>query len=310
MTQQMAAEALKAKLKEGRKDRLHTFMMADDQIRGAFLTATRVVKDMREAHGLGVLETLVLGHAYMGTLLSTACVKGDARMALSIDCSGPIKGLSVEASSFGEVRGYLKQNPIPVTEPLEDFNLSPYFGAGFLTLTRRIENAREPYSGKIILQHGNIAQDIAQYFLESEQIPTAITLSITFDKQGEVRGAAGLFLQALPGANDRVLAEIETAVTTLPSIGDWAGEDTPMETRIQPAFAAMAPRILASKRAAFYCPCNQEKISAMLHTLPVEDLKDMATNGPFPVSVTCHNCNTHYHFSQEALERLYQNRTE
>jgi len=121
----------------------------------------------------------------------SAGLKGDDRVALQINCTGPVKGLSVEANAYGEVRGYLKRVPIPVDKPMEDFNLSRFFGAGLLSVTKTLRDAKQPFTGKVELRYGNIAQDLAYYCMTSEQIPTAFNLSIKFDKQGEVTGAGG-----------------------------------------------------------------------------------------------------------------------
>ena len=102
-------ETLKEKLIASAKDRLHRFLLAGGDIRGAIMNATRMVNEMRANHELGILETLVLGRTYIGAGLMAADLKSDDRISLKFDCSGPIKGLVVEANAFGEVRGFLKQ---------------------------------------------------------------------------------------------------------------------------------------------------------------------------------------------------------
>ena len=54
------------------------------------------------------------------------------------------------------------------------------------------------------------------------------------------------------------------------------------------------------------CHCSRERYAGFLKQLPVEDLQDMAENGPFPTVLTCHNCNTSYHFEQPELLDSYQ----
>ena len=129
-------------------DCLLTFLMADDTIRGAMVNGSRMINQMRWNHDLGVLETLVLGHAYLGACLMAAGLKAKDRLTLQVDCSGPVKGLVVEANAAGEVRGFLKNVPIPVEKPLDDFNLSPFFGAGFISVTRILADAKQPFTGK------------------------------------------------------------------------------------------------------------------------------------------------------------------
>ena len=96
-------ETLKEKLIAGAKDRLYNFLLADGAIRGVIIHGTRMVNEMRANHELGILETLVLGRAYLGAALMSADLKSDDRISIKFDCSGPIKGLVVEANAFGDL---------------------------------------------------------------------------------------------------------------------------------------------------------------------------------------------------------------
>ncbi|MGD1975367.1 MAG: Hsp33 family molecular chaperone HslO, partial [Desulfobacterales bacterium] len=246
--------------------------------------------------------------AYLGAGLMSASLKSNDRIALKFDCSGPIKGLVVEANAFGEVRGFLKTVAIPLTKPMENFDLSPFFGAGFLSVTKHIEDAKQPFTGKVMLKYGNIAQDLANYYLISEQIPTAFNLSIKFDKQGRVAGAGGLFLQALPRADDELTAGMEKQVTDLVSLGEVFSNDKDPEDLIADAFGAYSPRFLANRRIEFMCHCNQERLRNLLTLLPIEELKDIRDNGPFPLELRCHFCNTAYNFAEKDIQKIYGQR--
>jgi molecular chaperone Hsp33 len=305
---QLPAESLKERLLASAKDRLHNFLLADGAVRGAVLHGTRMVNEMRANHELGILETLVLGRAYLGVALMSANVKGIESVSLKIECSGPIKGLTVEANTFGEVRGFLKNVPIPIDKPMENFDLSPFFGAGFLSVIRNMADAKQPFTSKIALQYGNIAQDLASYYLTSEQIPTAFNLGIKYDPEGEVTGAGGLFLQAMPGADDSLAAELEDLVVQFPSLGEAFADRQNPEELIQAVFKKYTPRFLADKRIEFMCHCSPERLQRILKMLPFDQLQDIRDNGPFPLEMRCHFCNTLYHFSKEELHQIYAQR--
>lgn len=290
------------------KNKLYNFILDDGQIRGAVIHGTHMINEMRTNHDLGILETLVLGHAYLSASLMTANLKGGDYIALRIECSGPIKGLSVEANAFGEVRGYLMTNHIPVEKPLESFNLSPFFGEGFLRITRSTEYAKQPYVGHVKLIYGSIAKDLANYFLKSEQTPTAFNLSVHFDRQGNVTGAGGLFLQTMPGAENKRLAELEELIHNLPSIGEVFSQGQGAEDFINYHFRAFSVRILANRRVEFFCRCRKESIGQYISKLPLETLEDMVNKGPFPVETHCHNCSTTYQFDKEEIETFLKKR--
>ncbi len=295
---------VKAQFRASAKDRIYRFLMADDQIKGAVVNGSRMVREMQANHDLGPLETLVLGQAYVACALISSPLKGRDRIGLSIQCSGPIQGLDVEANAFGEVRGYLKANPITVENPDQIRRLSTLFGAGFLTVTKYIDDAARPYSGQIVLENGSIAEDLAVYFLKSEQIPTGLTLSVAFDEAEEVTGAGGIFLQALPGADPDKVARAEEMIQSIDSVGNAFAKGLEPEAVIKEVFGELNPRFLDNTRVEFFCRCSQERMEGYLKGLAKEDREDIVKNGPFPLEVRCHHCNSVYSFTQSQLKEL------
>ncbi len=285
-------------------DQLLRFMLAGDTVRGAFLSGTTTIKKMRQSHGLGLLETLVLGHGLLAAGLMSTGLKGRDYLTIQVECSGPVKGIVVEADARGQVRGYLKNVPIPVEKPLESFDLRPFFGAGFITVTRHIQGARHPFQGRVMMAYGSLAKDLAHYYLTSEQVPTAFNLSVKFDGEGEVEGAAGLLLQAMPGADEETIQRLETMVVEMPSPGKAVASGQEPDAIIEQVFKSLEPTILSRGKIDFSCPCNKERVEGMLAMLGADTLKDMATNGPFPLVVRCHFCNTAYSFSKQQLQKL------
>lgn len=286
------------------KDGLHIFLMADDTIRGAVLDGSRMIKRMRRKHELGILEALALGHAYLGACLMSSGLKGKDRLSLQVECSGPIKGLVVEANAAGEVRGFLKNVPIPVEKPLESFNLAPFFGAGFLSVTRILADAKQPFTGRVMMAHGTLAKDLAHYYLVSEQIPTAFSLSVKFDVQGQVEAAGGMFLQAMPDADEAVVHQLEDRVVALPSIGEILAGGIPAEDLLRNHFMDFSPRFINRRKVGFVCCCNRDQIRNVLTLLPVDELMDLREKGPFPIEIRCHHCNTRYSFDRQQIDRI------
>ncbi len=287
------------------RDRMHRFIMAGQTIKGAIIHSTRMVNEMRANHDLGPLETLLLGQAYVAAGLLTSVLKGkNDRISLNIQCSGPIKGLDVESNGCGEVRGYLKTDRIEVKNPEKLKFLSSLYGAGFLTVTRYLEDSPTPYSGQVALEHGSMAEDLANYFLISEQNPTGFKLSVFFDDTEEVRGAGGIFLQALPGAELSKLVEAEKIIQGINSLGEVFSKGKTPEKVILEEFSTLDPQFLGSSLIEFFCRCSKDRMQGFLNGLSKEERTDIMTNGPFPLEVRCHHCNSLYQFSQEELAAL------
>lgn len=294
------------------KDEMAVFVMADGLFRGALFHGTRFVNQMRAQHNLGILETMVLGQASLCGALMIPTMKGREHLTFRYDTNGPAAGFSVEADSTGYVRGYLLQNPIPISSPLENWDLAPFFGPGTLSVSRFPEGAKEPQTGTVEIQHKNIAKDLTWYFQQSEQIHSAFNTSIKFDTKGRVIGAGGLFLQSMPtfggtkaqgseeaqkasGVEEELILRAEAAFNAAPSFGDWFSEKGDLEDIIFGLFREFNPSIALLRDIRFDCPCSKEHYLQAIRGMNPSELKDIKENGPDPLEIICHNCGSVYH---------------
>lgn len=315
---------LLAHLDKIHKDEMTIFVMADGQFRGAFLNGTRLVNQMRAQHNLGILETMVLGQAMLCAALMIPTMKGREHLTFRYDTDGPAAGFSVEADSTGYVRGFLLQNKIPVDKPLENWDLSPFFGEGTVTVSRIGEGMKAPQVGTTEILYKNIAQDLAHYFLQSEQIHTAFNTSIQFDKQGRVIGAGGMFLQHVPGAGgkskisaqtensgsedkkeeeDKLIQRVENAFKAMPSIGKWFADGGDMEDVVYGLFREFKPVVALNRKIEFNCPCSAESFADHIKHLPKAELEDILAHDKDPLEVVCHTCGSVYKIPKEMLRK-------
>ncbi len=287
-------------------DGREVFLIADGTARLSIVSATAMINQMKANHGTGPLETYILGQGYIAAALLSSAVKGNDRIRLDIECGGPMKGMSVEAWASGAVRGYLMANPIPLTQPLASLDTSPIYGPGFLTVTKILEGSRTPFSGRVMLEHGNLAEDLALYFRESEQTPTLFYLSIRFGRNGEARGAGGIFIQALPGCPEETLAALEEKAASFGMIlGDAIAEGMSANEYVEREFAGFRPEHIAHAPIGFSCPCSRANFSAYLKSLPAAE-KAAILSGDFPLVLECFNCGTDYSFTKEEAEDLFR----
>ncbi len=298
---------------------LQTFLLAEKSVRGVLLDGTILIREMQTRHGLGPLESLILGQALMVTTLMASTLKGHDETALRIDGSGAAKGLIAEATATGEARGYLKRVPIPLPPPLQSFDLDQFgnetallntltllWGDGFLTVTRYQEEGGQPFSSRVSLQSGDIGAEVMRYYLLSEQIPTTIHLQVVFDHQGQVTGAGGLLLQAMPDADTTVFGALEQKAKTLSSLGQAMADGQKISPWLHEHFASFSPEILEERPIRLQCRCGEKQTRSLLLHLPLADLEEMRDHGPFPVEVSCHFCNKHYLFDQKSLTEICQ----
>ena len=303
-------KALQQRLDTLEKDELHIFTAGDGVFRGGLFHGTRFVNRMRAQHRLGILETFILGQASLCAALMIQTMKGRETLQFRYETDGPAVGFSVEADSTGFVRGYLLQNPIPLTEPLESWDLRPFFGNGTISLTRFPEAAQakgmQPQRGIAEIKYRDIAKDLTWYFQQSEQLATAFNTGIKFDKQGAVVGAGGFFIQRMPAEGGRfqkqydpeelddITKRMERAFSACPSLGEWFSEGGTCEDIIFGLLREFDPKPVAVRSIRFDCPCSQGYYLQALKNLPEAERENLRQTANDPLEVICRNCSSLY----------------
>jgi len=286
-------------------DRLTKFVADGGRIRGAYVQGNLVLREMAANHRLGVFETFVLGQGYLAALLMASTLKGEDRLNLSVKTDGPAGGFSIDTNTYGEVRGHLDQNPFRVPAEWTAPTMEQILGAGLLHVTRFIEKSRVPITGSVTYSPASLAQSLAHYYDQSEQIPTAFDISIPFNREGMLLGAGGLVLQALPGYEVSRWEAMARRLYELPSIGENAAENHDPATLLSFWFSDFEPQVLASHRVEFFCPCSKNKFAQFLQGLPEKDRREILEDGPLPLETTCHNCASTYRFERQELNDLW-----
>lgn len=305
LKQKIEDQVLIQHLDEIPEDGRQVVLLADGQIRLTGLGGTTMVNQMRSNFKLGLLETYVLGQAYVAAGLMASSVKGNDRIQLNVECGGPIGGIYVESWACGAVRGFIKNNPIPLDKPLEGKDISLLYGPGFISVTKLLEGSRTPFTGQTMMQYGDLAKDLALYYNESEQTPTMFSLGLDFDSEGRVMGAGGLFLQALPGCSDEVLEKLQDKSSKLPPIGKAIGSGKEIRDYIHENFSEFGVQDLATEPIGFSCPCSREHFKTFLGRLPQNEKEGIMKDDRFPLELECLNCGTKYNFEKTEVSALF-----
>ena len=317
---EIADKVLVEKINALPKDEMAVFVMADGRIRGALFHGTRFVNQMRAQHNLGILESLVLGQASLCAALMIPLMKGQEHLCWKYDVDGPAAGFSIEADSTGYVRGFLYNEHIPVDKPLENWDLKPFLGTGSMSVSRIHKEDSAPHISTVEVNSGNIAEDLAWYYKQSEQISTAFNTGIQFDRQGRVIGAGGMFLQVMPEtggknnsgaskssssdaeADGQFLARVEMAFKTAPSLGQWFSEGGKIEDIVYGLFREFTPSIVLRRDIRYDCPCSEETFANYIKMLPKQERDDILRKKE-PLEIQCRNCGSVYTISVEKLRQ-------
>jgi molecular chaperone Hsp33 len=283
-------------------DATDTYLLADGTVRAVIVHGTTLVNRMQVNHALSGTGALILGQAYLLALLSASTLKDEDRLSLVVDSSGPVGGLSTEANSHGQVRGYLHDPEIRLSEvgSIEDA-----FGTGTLTMIRVGADTQHPFQGQTEWHRGDLAQNLAWYYAHSEQTATLVDVNVHFDDDKRIRGAAGVLVQAMPGASPDILQEIGDALKPVRPLGAAFAAGATTAQLVQTHLTPWSPELVGTRAAEFYCSCSHERFGQFLAALPDNERRDILENGPIPVKTTCHNCNSTYRFERDELLRLF-----
>lgn len=268
---------------------------------GLAARTTDLVNEARKIHGTSRTATAVLGRALTGGLLMAALLKRGQRLALKFEGNGPIRKILVEADHEGSVRGFVAVPDVELPFQDEKLNVAAALGKeGFLTVIKDL-GLKEPYQGIIRLQSGEIGEDIAYYYAESEQIPTAVGLGVFVEPDGTVSAAGGFLIQALPPTEDRMIDRLIENIREIPRVTDFLRQGKGPEAFLATIFAGISHHFLGRQELSLRCRCNRERAEEILIALGAEGLRQLkAEKGE--AEVVCEFCRSKYHFNGQELD--------
>ncbi len=272
---------------------------------GLACVTTDLVNEACRLHGTSATASAALGRALTGGALMAALLKEGQRLALKMEADGPLKKIIVEAESAGTVRGFVGVPDVDV--PLKEMKLdvSGALGReGFLTVIKDF-GLEKPYSGIVKLRTGGIAEDIAYYLTESEQIPSGVGLGVFVEPTGVISAAGGFLIQTLPPSDEAMVDKLVTRLEGMPPVTQNLRSGKSPEDMLDIIFERIPYHILEKRELVLKCTCSRERIERVLISLGKKEIADMiAVHGE--ADVDCEFCRTRYHFTREELEQLLQ----
>lgn len=285
------------------KDRIIKGITADGQFKITVVKTTEVVKAARDRHELSYLNSLLLGRVLTGTMLLASNLKGEERIQLRIEGSGPVGTMVAEATSNGEVRGYVT-NPALELDYSEQPNWGEAFGPALLNVSKTLYNEAKPITGTVQLVNGNINDDIAYYLLQSEQVASAISLDVGFDDEGNITNAGGILIQALPGAEDENREKLEDNLKNIPQMSALLNDGHYIDDILDMVSASFNAKELDRYPVDFFCRCNKDRFKSALTLVSLDELKEMEITGQ---ELVCHFCNEKYMVSKKEITSIIKN---
>lgn len=277
---------------------------AHDSIR-AFAAVTRqTVQTARDAHETSPVVTAALGRLLTAGAMMGAMLKDEGELiSLMIRGDGPLGGLTVTADACGHVKGYAA-NP-DVWIPLNakgKLDVAAAVGHGSLTVVQD-QPWGEPYTSQLNLFSGEIGDDIAAYYAESEQIPTAVGVGVLVDTDLSVRQAGGFIVQTMPDCPEEVLSRLESNVNGMQSVTELLEAGLTPTDILNKVLDGLEFEPMEAKPVSFTCNCSRERTSRMLISLGEKELAELVEEGK-PAELVCNFCSKKYTFSVDELKEL------
>ena len=277
---------------------------ANDQIRAFATVTTEMVETAREHHNTSPVATAALGRLLTAGAMMGSMMKGEKDvLTLQIKAGGPLQGFTVTADSQGNVKGYVG-NPdvcIPANSKGK-LDVAGAVGPGFLTVIKDM-GLKEPYSGQVMLQTCEIAEDLTYYFATSEQVPSAVGLGVLMNKNNTVRQAGGFIVQLMPFAEEEVISRLEQNVQKINSVTNLLEEGHTPESLLEKVLEGFDIQINEKMDTRFHCNCSKERVAKALISIGRKELNEMIQEGK-PIEMNCHFCNTNYNFTVEELKEI------
>ena len=269
-------------------------------IRALAVNATETARAIAAAHGAAPTAAAALARVASGALLLGGTIKGRGQVGLQIKGDGLLGEIYAVADAHGNVRVSIDDATIHLASPFDgSYSVGAAVGNGALTVTKSVGDS-EPYRGIVPLVSGEIAEDLAAWFLQSEQKPAAVALGERLEPEG-ILVAGGFLLQAFPGVDEALLVELEERLGGLPPVSAMlAGGDTPedMLRRLLPDLV-----VLDSYPVQFVCTCSRERSERILLALGAEELERLIDEQE-DTELLCHFCNSAYSFDRAEVGAL------
>jgi len=280
--------------------------IGNGMVRYFAIDSTNMVKTAKETHSTSYTATVALGRLITAGALMSGMLKNDQdATTITMNGGGPAGTLICTAYQNGLIKGYI-DNPHNEIPPRDDgsIDVGKFIGtSGRLSVMRNM-GLGQPYTGQIELQSGEIASDLAHYFLKSEQIASLIALGVSLDKDGSIKKAGGIILQVMPGCSDELINQLEVRSMIMSDISKQL-EELSVSDFVYALFHDLEIKLSDTTYPYYGCDCSVEKIEKVLLSMGEADLRELLDNDE-ETEIKCHFCQKEYSFNNDDIIKLIE----
>lgn len=263
---------------------------------------TDLVEEARKHHNLWPTASAALGRMMSASLMMAKMNKNNEKMTVVINGGGPIGTMMTVTNGDGKIKGFVGNGEVHYTYN-DTGKLAVGVAVGNQGTLQVIRNMglKEPFTGSVPLQTGEIGDDFSYYFAVSEQTPSVVSLGILVNDTNEVLASGGFIIQLFPDATDEDIDYIEAAVKNCPPVSSLINDGKSPEEILKSLFPDV--EITETQDLCFECDCSKEKMANALITVGKDELKAMIEED-HGAELCCQFCNTKYQFSEDELKEI------
>lgn len=265
---------------------------------------TSLTNVAREKHGLWPCASAALGRMMAATLMLAANNKNNEKMTVTINGGGPIGTMIASTNSDGKIKAFVANPQVHyVYNDTDKLAVGICVGTNGTLQVIKDMGLKEPIVSTVPLQTGEIGDDFAYFFMDSEQVPSVVSLGVLVGEDNTVLSAGGYIIQLLPEATEDDIVYLEEKLKDFPAVSSLIHEGKTSEEII--SMILPEGEVLEKQELSFECDCSRERMMSALMTIHTDELQDMIDKD-HGCEITCQFCNTHYHFNEDELKEIIE----
>lgn len=286
-------------------DKIKKFLAYEGRVSVTCAETTQLVEKARETHDLSPVVTAAFGRMLtISVIMGTEMKSEKDKLTVQIKGNGPIGMMVATVNNFPRVKGYVLNPKIDI--PLnEDGKLdvgSAVGQEGYINVIKDI-GLKEPYIGICPLMSGEIAEDFANYFVNSEQRNSAVALGVLVNQDG-VKSSGGYLINPMPDATEKDISRIEQAIFKAGAISKMLNQNLSLEEIAKKITGDEKIEVIEENIIPVYeCDCTKEHMANGLASIGREELQEIIEKDE-KAELVCHFCNKRYEFNKKELEEI------
>lgn len=289
----------------GLKNYLVRGFAASKSIRVFVAITTGMVEKARKIHDTTPVATAALGRTITAASIMGQMLKSENhKLTLQIRGVNKIKSIVAVADFKGHVKAYISNPYIELAlNERGKLDVGGAIGKNGKLIVIKDLGLKKPYIGQSNLITGEIGEDIAAYYMYSEQQPSVVSLGVLLGEDGCVKASGGFIIQPLPGVEEETLIKLEKIVQDIPPISSMVDKGMSGEAILKFMLKDFDVEIIQKNDIDFLCDCSKEKIEKALISMGKDELTDIIEEDG-KAEISCHFCNKKYLFNKLNLIQL------